>query len=99
MADEALEMGRLRSKFGVKMADSPEAATFDMLLRPGAMQTREFRQVALGLSKADALKELLSDWKGRHPDSGDAAALPTPPAAKAGGAAKAADARPGRPRG
>jgi hypothetical protein len=99
MADEALEMGRLRSKFGAKMADSPEAATFDMLLRPGAMQTREFRQVALGLSKADALKELLSDWKGRHPDSGDAAALPTPPAAKAGGAAKAADARPGRPRG
>jgi hypothetical protein len=98
MADERLELGRLRSKFGSKMADSPEASTFDMLMRPGAMQTAEFRKVALGLSKTDALRELLSDWKARHPEAVEAAIPPVAPGS-GDGKAKAAEAKPETPRG
>jgi hypothetical protein len=104
LADDALELGRLRSKFGGKMADSPEASTFDLLLRPGAMQTAEFRKVALGLSKTDALKELLSDWKARHPEAVEPLAPPSgeaPAKAAADKAAgdKAAAAKAATPRG
>jgi tetratricopeptide (TPR) repeat protein len=71
LADETIGLGRLRSKFAAKMADSPDANTFDMLLQPGASQTREFRAAAVKASRADALKELLADWKARHPGSAD----------------------------
>jgi hypothetical protein len=99
LADDALELGRLRSKFGGKMADSPEASTFDLLLRPGAMQTAEFRKVALGLSKTDALKELLSDWKARHPEAVEPLAPPSGEAPAKAAGDKAAAAKAATPRG
>jgi hypothetical protein len=98
MADEPLALGRLRSKFAAKMADSPDVSAFDMLLKSGAIQTAEFRKIALGISKSDSLKELLADWKSRHPNSGEMTIPSAAPASREGNA-KAAEAKPGTPRG
>jgi hypothetical protein len=65
-----------------------------MLLRPGAMQTAEFRKVALGLSKTDALKELLSDWKARHPEAIEPIAAPSSEAPAKAAAEKPAAEKP-----
>jgi tetratricopeptide (TPR) repeat protein len=67
LADEPLDLGRVRSKFGTKMADSPDAKVFADILRPNAPQSREFRAAALKVSKEDSLRTLLADWKAAHP--------------------------------
>ena len=95
-ADERLALDRMKEKFGRKMMDSPDAASFGLLLRPGATTTREFRALAQEATKADGLKMALEDWKERRqienapPQDAalsvkpDAAAAPVPAPAAAG---------------
>lgn len=68
LADERIGLDRLRQKFSAKMTDSPDAKTFELLLLPGVVQTREFRALATGLSRADLLRDMLTEWRAR-PDA------------------------------
>jgi hypothetical protein len=69
LAGEQLGRDRIASKFGTKMADSPDAATFDIATRPDATQSSDFRTVLRDLARADALKELLVDFRERFPNA------------------------------
>lgn len=69
LAEEQLGRDRITSKFGTKMADSPDAATFDVVTRPDTTRTSEFRTILRDLARADALKELLADFSTRFPDA------------------------------
>ncbi|WP_375459913.1 hypothetical protein [uncultured Enterovirga sp.] len=64
LAEEPVALDRLRSKFVAKMADSPDAKTFEFLLQPGAARARDFRAVMRDVGKADSLRRLLTDWSG-----------------------------------
>jgi hypothetical protein len=70
LADERISLDRLKQKFGRKMMDSPDAKTFDVIMRPDALQTREFRLAAQEATKADSLRVLLADWRGRPLEHG-----------------------------
>ncbi|MDB5511979.1 MAG: repeat-containing protein [Enterovirga sp.] len=93
LGDERIGLDRLRTKFGRKMMDSPDAAKFELLMRPGAIATREFRALTLEATRADSLRLLLSDWRSRHPD------LPDGRAAGLSDAAAEAEVEPPRPDG
>lgn len=80
LADERLGLDRLRQKFGTKMADSPDAKSLDLLMRPGVAQTREFRALAQEASRADALRQLLGDWTGLQADGSGSQSPGTEPA-------------------
>jgi hypothetical protein len=65
LADERISLDRLKQKFGRQMMDSPDAKTFDLIVRPGGTQTREFRLAAQDATKHDSLRVLLTDWRSR----------------------------------
>ncbi|NNM71638.1 tetratricopeptide repeat protein [Enterovirga aerilata] len=82
LADERISLDRLRQKFGRKMLDSPDAKTFGQVVSPDAVQTREFRLAAQEATRADSLRLLLSDWRGRpleHPAEPESDAPPSEP--------------------
>lgn len=95
LADERIGLDRLRQKFSAKMTDSPDAKTFELLMLPGAVQTREFRALANGLSRTDSLRDMLADWRGR-PDAplGDTGGPSSPAEAAPAGTAQAQDPKP-----
>ena len=68
LGDERIALDRLRQKFGRKMMDSPDAATFELLMRPNAAATGGFRDALRATTRSDGLRELLVDWRARHPD-------------------------------
>lgn len=95
LADERIGLDRLRQKFSAKMTDSPDAKTFELLLLPGAVQTREFRALASGLSRTDSLRDMLNEWRGQ-PDAplSEAGGSPMPAEPVPAGTAQAQDPKP-----
>ncbi len=71
VVSDRIGLDRLREKFAAKMMDSPDAGRFELLLRPGAAQTREFRTLAQEAGRVDGLKAILGAFR---PD-----AAPLPP--------------------
>ena len=61
-ADERISLDRLKQKFARKIMDSADARTFELILRPGAVETREFRIAAQEAARADTLRTFLADW-------------------------------------
>ena len=70
LSDEVMALDRLRGKFAPKMADSADAATFGFLTTPGASQTRQFREAARNVARADTLAEFLAEYRKRYPEAG-----------------------------
>lgn len=62
LAQEPIALGRIRSKFAPKMADSADAKLFDTLLKPRAVQSAEFRAALREASRSDSLRRFLADW-------------------------------------
>lgn len=62
LANESLALDRLRSKFAAKMADSPDAKTFAVLMGPDVVTTPEFRTLVRQASRADQFRQLLEEW-------------------------------------
>jgi hypothetical protein len=75
LADDALSLDRLRSKFAGTMADSADARTFAFITRPNAASTRAFRDLARRVTAADTLADFLDEYRRRYPD---AAVAPRP---------------------
>jgi hypothetical protein len=69
LADEALALDRLRTRFSAKMADSQDARTFAFLTQPKIASTRGFREIARGVTSADTLAEFLAEYRKRYPEA------------------------------
>ncbi|MDB5559006.1 MAG: repeat-containing protein, partial [Enterovirga sp.] len=81
LADERISLDRLKAKFGRKMLDSADAKTFELVVSPGSVQTREFRLAAQEATKADSLRLLLADWRARPIEAAGGAQEKAQPAA------------------
>jgi hypothetical protein len=102
LSDEVMALDRLRGKFSPKMADSTDAATFGFLTTPGASQTRQFREAARNVARADTLAEFLAEYRKRYPEASSVPRGPSVPAEAAPGEAApgpgAGAPQPGAPR-
>ena len=89
LSEDSLGLDRLRSKFALKFAETPEAHTFDVVTAPSELRGPDFMQAAKAASVADTLKSFLEDYRERYPES-------APPVVrmKEDGTQKTADARP-----
>lgn len=89
LAGETLGLERLKAKFAGLMAESADARTFAMLMRPDASRTAAFRDAALRATKAETLAAFLTEYRKRYPDNavpergsvapGNRAEAPSPP--------------------
>ncbi|MEH6725047.1 MAG: hypothetical protein V7703_02735, partial [Hyphomicrobiales bacterium] len=82
LAADDLGRERLRGKFAEKMADSEDAAAFDIVTSPVDDQGLEFRTVSQKLSTADTMRSFLSDYRRRYiapPDGTMTAQVPDAP--------------------
>ncbi len=68
LANDQLSLDRLRTKFGPKMADSPNAHTFDLVTRPIQTQGTEFREVAREIAQIDTLRQFLKEYRAQYLD-------------------------------
>ncbi len=95
LANDQLQLDRLRGKFMAKMADSPNAHTFDVVTRPIQSQGSEFRTIAKEIASVDTMRRFLEEYRAQYLDpkattvTPDAAPEPPKPAAPAKPEAKA----------
>ncbi|HKG82391.1 MAG TPA: hypothetical protein VKB16_04440 [Beijerinckiaceae bacterium] len=86
LADEALALERLRTRYAAKMADSRDARVFAFLTQPKIASAAAFREIARGVTSADTLAEFLAEYRKRYPEAAVAerrrAPVPAEPSAK-----------------
>ncbi|MFL5004835.1 MAG: hypothetical protein ACJ8DK_05770 [Microvirga sp.] len=86
LADEALALERLRTRYAAKMADSRDARAFAFLTQPKVASAAAFREIARGVTSADTLAEFLAEYRKRYPEAAVAerrrAPAPAEPSAK-----------------
>ncbi len=69
LAEEALSLDRLRSKYMPKMAKSTDAGAFNMIALENYSNPRGFREVARQVVNADTLTEFLASYRKRYPET------------------------------
>jgi hypothetical protein len=83
LAEDAIALDRLRSRFAPKMADSVDARTFAVVAAPNVTGTRAFREIARGATGADTLAAFLAEYRRRYPEAAVAERRKNGPAAEA----------------
>ena len=78
LANDQLQLDRLRGKFQRKMADSPNAHTFDVVTRPIQTQGGEFRQVAKEIASIDTMRQFLQEYRAQYLDPKASTVAPDP---------------------
>lgn len=66
LAGDQLSLDRLRTKYAKKMADSPQAASFEVVTRPIAAQGVEFLDVAKSIAATDTLDTFLEEYRRQY---------------------------------
>ncbi|MGL5448040.1 MAG: hypothetical protein ACRDBL_12090, partial [Rhabdaerophilum sp.] len=69
LAEEALSLDRLRSKFMAKMAKSDDAGAFNLIALENYSNPRGFREAARNIVNADTLTEFLAAYRKRYPET------------------------------
>jgi len=69
LAGDAIGLDRLRAKFAVKMAASPDGRAFDVVSAPSIAQGAAFQNVARSVSTVDTMQAFLAEYRRRYPDS------------------------------
>ncbi|KMO12813.1 hypothetical protein [Methylobacterium platani] len=69
LAEDALSLDRLRTKYTQKMADSPDARTFGLVAAPDASGTAAFRSIVRQATSAETLTQFLRAYRARYPES------------------------------
>ncbi|PPD14576.1 MAG: hypothetical protein CTY25_09475 [Methylobacterium sp.] len=69
LAEEAMSLDRLRSKYMPKMAKSPDAGAFNMIALENYSNPSGFREVARQVVNADTLTEFLASYRRRYPEA------------------------------
>ncbi|MFJ5370227.1 hypothetical protein ACIPIA_13480, partial [Bosea sp. CER48] len=67
MANEALSLDRLRSKFAPKMARSADARTFAFVTGASRSRPADIREMARATANADSVSEFLKAYRERYP--------------------------------
>jgi hypothetical protein len=70
MGDEPIGLGRLREKYGAKMADTPDRHAFEVVSAPTGVDGQEFQDVARTVGGMNTLDAFLRDMRARYPDPG-----------------------------
>lgn len=101
MADEALSLDRLRTKFSGKMAQSSDARTFAAITGANRASAADRREAARAAAGADTFSEFLKAYRERYPDMSTAVRQKQEPGRQTSetppqGAASPAPAPPGR---
>ncbi|MEZ2410600.1 flagellar biosynthesis regulator FlbT [Bosea sp. OAE752] len=81
MANEALSLDRLRSKFAPKMAQSADARTFAFMTGANRNKAADIRELARAAASADTISEFLKAYRERYPAYSAAMRKPQPPGA------------------
>ncbi|NLH82678.1 MAG: hypothetical protein GX458_17800 [Phyllobacteriaceae bacterium] len=68
LANDQLSLDRLRGKFGAKMAQSPQAHTFDVITQPIQGQGIEFQDVAREIASIDTMRRFLQEYRAQYLD-------------------------------
>ncbi|MHA1523157.1 MAG: hypothetical protein ACTSY1_01980, partial [Alphaproteobacteria bacterium] len=85
LANDKLGLERLRRKFVGKMAESPDANSFDVVTRPVNRNGAAFRNLANDIAEIDTLSAFLEDFRARDEKVDPPASDPAPvTGAKAG---------------
>jgi tetratricopeptide (TPR) repeat protein len=67
MADEALSLDRLRTKFASRMAETPDARSFAFVTGADRTRPADMRELARSVSNADTVSEFLAEYRKRYP--------------------------------
>ena len=86
LANDQLSLDRLRTKYGQKMSDSPNARTFEVVTRPIQTQGTEFREVAREIAQLDTMRQFLQEYRAQYLDPKARTVVPDAPAKPAPGA-------------
>jgi tetratricopeptide (TPR) repeat protein len=86
MADEALSLDRLRTKFAGRMAETPDARSFVFVTGADRTRPADMRELARTVANADTVSEFLAEYRRRYP--GFAATARKPQAAQPQGQAE-----------
>ncbi len=80
LGEDSLGLARFREKYAAKMAQTPDARSFEIVSAALGTDGAEFRSIAHAAASVDTLEGFLRDMQAHYPD---ASALPpaTPPAA------------------
>ncbi|WP_353182806.1 hypothetical protein [Bosea sp. (in: a-proteobacteria)] len=81
MANEALALDRLRSKFAAKMAQSLDARTFAFVTGASRAKASDIRELARAAASADTVSDFLRAYRERYPAYAAAMRKPQPPGA------------------
>ncbi|MFD1331488.1 hypothetical protein ACFQ4O_05690, partial [Methylopila musalis] len=77
LADDAMGLDRVRQKFAAKMADSPDARSFEVVTAPVEAKGEAFREIARSIAATAAIEGFLKEYRRRGEE--DAAQPATPP--------------------
>jgi tetratricopeptide (TPR) repeat protein len=69
LGDEPIGLDRLREKYSVKMADTPDRRAFDVVSAPVGTASADFQEIAKKIAGVDSLDTFLRDMRTRYPDS------------------------------
>jgi len=97
MANEALSLDRLRSKFAPKMARSADARTFAFVTGANRSRAADIREMARATANADSVSEFLKAYRERYPGLSAAMRKPQQPTAPLPSPAQGATAEPSTP--
>jgi len=73
LAEEAMSLDRLRSKYLPKMAKTSDAGAFNMIALENYSNPQGFREAARQVVNADTLTEFLASYRKRYPETGSEA--------------------------
>lgn len=68
LAGDAIGVDRLRSKYAAKMADGPEAQSFDVVTAPVEMRGDAFREIARSVATSSTFDAFLREYRARSAD-------------------------------
>lgn len=69
LAEEALSLDRLRSKYMAKMAKTDDAGAFNLIALENYSNPQGFREAARSIVNADTLTEFLAAYRKRYPET------------------------------
>lgn len=65
LADDAMGLDRIRQKFAAKMADSPDARSFEVVTAPVEAKGDAFREIARSIASTAAIEGFLKEYRRR----------------------------------
>jgi outer membrane PBP1 activator LpoA protein len=79
LANDQLALDRLRTKFGDKMSNSPNARAFEVVTSPIQTQGSEFRSLAKEIASVDTMRSFLDEYRQQYLNKSPSKPAPAAP--------------------